>query len=176
MKSKLKLILPNKRYAVSYLKGDREYQKEKTKRIGASGMELFKRPSDFPAYNQRMIWNRKGVKLPKGRVPSTLYWAVVGNKFVGRLDIRHVLTKFLRTYGGNIGYAVIPSERRKGYATEMLRLGLKKAKQIGIKKVMVSCDEKNIASRKVIEKNGGVLENKVNNEGVWKLRFWIRPK
>ena len=129
---------------------------------------------DFSSYNKRAVSNRKGINLESGRVPATLYWAVVGNKYVGRLDLRHKLTKHLKKFGGNIGYSVMPSERRKGYATEMLRLGLRKAKLMDIRKVLITCDENNIASRKVIEKNGGILENKIKAEGVYKLRFWVK--
>jgi len=173
MKHKLKLILPNKKYATSYLKMEKEFRAEGSK-TASRGMDLFKSLKDFSLYNRKMINDRRGINLEKGRVPATLYWAVVGNKIVGRLDIRHRLNKNLRIIGGHIGYAVAPSERKKGYATEMLRLGLKKTKQLGIKKALITCDEGNIASRKVIEKNGGVLENKIKIKGVCKLRFWIR--
>ena len=80
--------------------------------------------------------------------------------------------------GGHIGYAVVPRERRKGYGTEMLRLGLEKAKKLGIKKALVTSDETNIGSKKIIEKNGGVLENQVPNPetGIDKFRYWIEVK
>ncbi len=176
MKSKLKLILPNKEFAGSYIKGEKEYVNEKN-RVAASGAELLKTVKDFPVYKQRINWDRKGIKLKKNWVPSTLYWAVVGDKFVGRLSLRHKLNKHLRDVGGHIGYSVVPSQRRKGYATEMLRLSLKKAKQLGFKKVLVTCDEDNIPSRKVIEHNDGILENRfITPLGAPKLRFWIKIK
>ncbi len=174
MKQKLKLILPNRKYALSYLKGEKEYEKDKRIIAAGGGTNLFHSPEDFYIYKNRMIERRKGINLGKDWVPSTLYWAVVGEKFVGRLDLRHRLNKNLLLMGGHIGYAVVPSERKKGYGTEMLRLGLKKAKKLCIKKALVTCDEKNIGSKKIIEKNGGIFENKTKNEGIYKLRYWIK--
>ena len=173
MKTKLKLILPNKKYISSFARGMDEFRKDKTSRPTQDQLKLFRNIKDFPIYNNKMIDNRKGINLKKGWVPQTLYWAMVGNKFVGVVKLRHRLNKKLMTQGGHIGYSVVSSERRKGYATEMLHLALKKAKNLGIKKVLVTCDKNNIGSRKVIEANGGVLENKVKTDGVWKLRFWV---
>ena len=172
MKNKLKLVLPNKKYASSCLKMEKEFQKEKIV-IAASGMDLFNSMKDFPIYNKRMRDNRKGINLAKGWVPSTLYWAIVGKKVVGRLSLRHFLNKKLATVGGHIGYGVSPSERRKGYATEMLRLGLKQSWKLGIKKALITCDEDNVGSRKVIEKNGGVFAGKHKSKEGVKLRYWI---
>ncbi|KKT22262.1 MAG: Acetyltransferase, GNAT family [Candidatus Nomurabacteria bacterium GW2011_GWF2_43_8] len=172
MKNKLKLMLPNRKYVESFAKGIKEARKENAKPF-TTHFKYFRNVKDFPIYKKRVENDRKGVNLKKGVVPSTRYWAMVGNKFVGVLHLRRRLNKKLRRMGGHIGYAVIPSERRKGYATEMLRLGLKKAKKLGIKKALVTCRENNTASRKVIENNGGVLQNKIKEKGIYKLRFWI---
>lgn len=174
-KQKLKLIIPSKKYATSCLKMEEEYQKEGNK-TASRAMELFKTVKDFPVFRKKIMDNRKGINLYKGRVPATLYWAVVDNKVVGRLDLRHYLNKRLASIGGHIGYSVSPSERGKGYATEMLRLGLKEAKKLEVKKALVTCDETNHPSRRVIEKNGGILKNKVMENGVYKLRFWVPVK
>ena len=177
MKKKLKLILPSRKYAKSYLKAQKEFFKEKSatriKMIHENHERALNSLKDFPEYKKRFIKNRKGIDLKKGRVPATLYWVIVGNKVVGFLDLRHYLNKNLLRMGGHIGYAVVPSERMKGYATEMLRLGLKKAKKLGIKKALVTCNETNVGSRKVIENNSGVLGNKIKENGISKLRFWI---
>ncbi len=175
MQQNLKLVLPNKKLFPSYVKGEIEYQKEGT-RSARGGIDTPTSPKDFSKYNRMAVAIRTGSAVPKGRVASTVYWAVVGNKVVGRLDLRHKLNKILLKRGGHIGYAVVPSERRKGYATEMLRLGLKKAKCLGIQKVRVGCDEKNIASRKVIEANGGVLIKRYKTKGLWGLNFLINSK
>jgi predicted acetyltransferase len=77
--------------------------------------------------------------------------------------------------GGHIGYEIRPVKRRQGYGTEILRLGLEKARELGLRKVLVTSDEDNIGSRKIIEHNGGIFENAIEIEGdpVQKLRYWI---
>jgi predicted acetyltransferase len=106
---------------------------------------------------------------PKGYVPCTTLWWVDGDEYLGRVAIRHRLTEPLRRVGGHIGYDVRPSARRRGYATAMLRAALPVAKALGIDPALLTCDTSNVASRKVIEANGGVLED----EGDGKLRFWV---
>lgn len=115
------------------------------------------------------------------RVPETHYWLLRRDHdtdtFVARGSIRHDLTEHLRHIGGHIGYAVRPSERRKGYGTEILRLMLPEAKRLGINPVLITCDADNVGSRKIIERNGGQFENAVqyyrDNEIVLKRRYWI---
>lgn len=104
-----------------------------------------------------------------GWVPCTTLWYVDGSEYLGRLAIRHRLTPWLLELGGHIGYDVRPSARCNGYATSMLRDALPVAKRLGIDDVLVTCDVDNAASRRVIEKNGGRLED----ERGGKLRFWI---
>ena len=106
---------------------------------------------------------------PAGRVPATELWWVEQDQFLGRIAIRHRLTPALLEYGGHIGYDVRPSARRRGHATEMLRQALGIASDLGIERVLVTCDVDNVGSRAVIERNGGVFED----ERVGKLRFWI---
>ncbi len=106
---------------------------------------------------------------PAGWVTSTLLWMVDDDEVVGRISLRHALTPWLLEVGGHVGYAVRPSARRRGHATRAVALVLPVAAARGIEQVLVTCDETNVASRKVIEANGGVLED-VRNE---KMRFWI---
>jgi predicted acetyltransferase len=103
-----------------------------------------------------------------GREIHALWW-VDDEEYLGRLTIRHRLTSQLRNVGGHIGYGVRPSARRRGHATAMLAAALPVARGLGIDRVLVTCDHDNIASRKVIEANGGVLQEP---RGVI-LRYWI---
>ena len=116
-----------------------------------------------------------GRHLPGDFVPCTYYVGVVAENIVGRLSFRHRLNDFLERIGGHIGYAVIPSQRGRGYAKEMLKQSLGFAKEKGLKRVLVTCDTNNIASKRVIEANGGVLENATNEPDlkIQKLRYWI---
>lgn len=106
---------------------------------------------------------------PPGFVPFTTLWWVDGDTYLGRLAIRHVLNAHLLDVGGHIGYDVRPSARRRGHATAMLAAGLPVAAALGIEKALLTCDADNTASRKVIERNGGVLADRRGD----KLRFWV---
>ena len=110
-------------------------------------------------------------------VPSHTYLAVrkSDNRIVGVIELRHHINHpILCTWGGHCGYSVRPSERGKGYAKEMLRLNLQNAKKMGIDKLLVPCDEKNIASEKTILANGGVYENTIDVDGSKTKRYWIK--
>lgn len=115
-----------------------------------------------------------GTPVPK--VPSTDYWLVEGDRFLGHVSVRHTLTEPLLKYGGHIGYAVRKSERRKGYGALQLKLALPRVKEeLGLEKVLLTCDDNNLGSIAIIEGAGGVLENKLPVEGsdVLKRRYWI---
>ena len=110
-------------------------------------------------------------------VPGSTFFAldVDRNIFVGAVNIRHYLNENLLNYGGHIGDGIRPSERRKGFGTEMIRLALLEAKKLGIDKVLMTCDKNNIGSRKTITNNGGVLENEVRQpDGEILQRYWIK--
>lgn len=119
--------------------------------------------------------NHLGIELDENIVPATTYLYVEDNKVVGMINIRHCLNDFLLKKGGHIGYSVLPSQRKKGYAAAMLKEAIKICKRWGIYPVLVTCNKDNIASRKTIEKCGGKLENEYydqdKNETI--LRFWI---
>ena len=107
--------------------------------------------------------------------PQTTYGVFDNDKLVGAFNIRHKLKEELINHGGNIGYQIRPIERRKGYGTKILYLALEKAKELDIKKVLVTCRIENIASSKVIENNGGVYENDYYYEAKNRTykRYWI---
>ena len=131
-------------------------------------------PGTFEEFCARTIaMARPGSPRPAGWVTGTYLWMVDdtldGAEVVGRISLRHALTPWLLEVAGHIGYAVRPSARQRGHATRALALMLPVAAARGLDPVLVTCDEDNVASRKVIEANGGVLEDVRNS----KMRFWI---
>ncbi|MCL1830729.1 MAG: GNAT family N-acetyltransferase [Oscillospiraceae bacterium] len=111
---------------------------------------------------------------PEGLVRATTYFAVVDKKIIGTIQIRHTLSDELLCSGGHIGYSVLPSERMKGYATRMLAAALDICRQLGISKVLITCDKYNIASAATIKRNGGVFENElIEPDGNIVGRYWI---
>jgi len=112
---------------------------------------------------------------PPGLVPATFLIADIAGQIVGRTSIRQFLNDHLEQFGGHIGYGVLREYRRRGYATEILRQSLIIARSVGVERVLVTCDEDNLGSSRVIEACGGQLENIVNTiEGMpRKRRYWI---
>ena len=128
---------------------------------------------DWRAYVDEMRRQRRG-KSTVARVPSTFLVATADGEIVGRSSIRHELNDFLRQLGGHIGYCVLKPHRRRGYATEILRQSLVIARSEGVERVLVTCDDDNLASAAVIERCGGVLEDVVEPEGHPPTRrYWI---
>lgn len=130
---------------------------------------------------ERIVDARHGKNLPYGWVSCTYLWLVIGDYFIGEISIRHDLNDNLLRFGGHIGYRIRSEERRKGYGVKMLRLTLDYIDEIfGFKKVLITCDDDNIASIKVIEKNGGILLDKIINliDGQEKItrRYWVNVK
>jgi predicted acetyltransferase len=125
---------------------------------------------ELPGYVDSLLADtRERTERPAGYVPSTHLWWVDGDTFLGRLHIRHRLTPFLIAEGGHIGYHVIPPARRRGHATAMLRAALPVAAALGLDCVLLTCDETNVGSRRAIETNGGLFQDRRAD----KLRYWL---
>jgi predicted acetyltransferase len=173
------LVLPTPRVRRSFLDAMAEFSAEG--RGGPPdytmvGRELrhfgptWQTPEGFAAYVESMLAeSREETPRPDGFVPSTTWWWVEGDEYLGRIAVRHRLTNWLREVGGHIGYDVRPSARRQGHATAMLRAVMPLAAGLGVNPALVTCDVDNIASRRVIEANKGELEDERNG----KLRFWV---
>ena len=166
----VKLVLPSAEYKESFLEALQEFHIE-GRNLDLDALDL---EHDFDSFVRRKAGEPEGKFLPEGFVPQTDYWLVHGDEYLGHIAIRHLLNDTLMQRGGNIGYAIRPSKRRQGYGTIILKLGLEKAKMLGISRALVTCDKDNIASRQIIEKNGGILENEsVGDKGETVLRFWV---
>ena len=129
-----------------------------------------------PLAPDRYVWSLSGVwpadQSPETYVPHTVLWWTAGAQYLGRLNIRHELNEDLLRGGGHIGYEVRPGALRQGHATAMLAAALRMAAALGIDPARVDCEVDNVASRRVIEKNGGVLDEE--RDGT--LYFWVPTK
>lgn len=170
--STLKLILPTVKYKDEIMNYKKEFIENKDSMDGTSGLRNAK---SFEEWHNVILDNLNEETVREGLVPATTYIAISTDdeRLIGMIDIRHRLNEYLLNYGGHIGYSVRRLERGKGYATEMLRLALKKCERLGIKKILITCDKDNIASAKTIIKNGGSLENEVQEESGITQRYWI---
>ncbi len=127
-------------------------------------------PAGFARFVDRLLaMADPTVPVPDGIVHATHLWWTEGSTYLGRLSIRHTLTGWLRDFGGHIGYVVRPSARGHGHASAMLRASLPWARELGLENVLVTCDDTNVASRKVIEAAGGVFDDQREQ----KLRYWV---
>jgi len=169
---KIILVKPDLSYADEIIKYKEESLAESSIINGSAGLD---RLSSIEIWFEELKKRSCEDTVPKGLVPSSTYLGVreKDNYIVGMIDIRHYLNEYLTQVGGHIGYGVRKTERNKGYAKQMLKLALEKCKELKIKKVLITCDEDNIASEKVILSANAKLEDIRNVDGENKKRFWI---
>lgn len=169
---KIILVKPDLSYADEIIKYKEESLKESPIINGSAGLDRF---SSIEIWFEELKKRSNEDTVPEGLVPSSTYLGVreKDNYIVGMIDIRHYLNEYLTQVGGHIGYGVRKTERNKGYAKQMLKLALEKCKELKIKKVLITCDEDNIASEKVILSANAKLEDIRNVDGENKKRFWI---
>ena len=169
---KIILVKPDLSYADEIIKYKEESLAESPIINGSAGLDRF---SSIEIWFEELKKRNCEDTVPKGLVPSSTYLGIreKDNYIVGMIDIRHYLNEYLTQAGGHIGYGVRKTERNKGYAKQMLKLALEKCKELKIKKVLITCDEDNIASEKVILSANAKLEDIRNVDGENKKRFWI---
>lgn len=163
----LSFVEPSERYLKSYMEAYDEFQAMGVSTYGltdARSCDIFEKFENY----------RLERNLKPDRVGCHYYWLVdeKNNYFIGEVSIRHRLNDALFLRGGHIGYCVRYGEWGKGYATYMLELAQEKAKDLGVSRALVTCNDSNIASARVMEKNGFVFENTVNVEGFLTRRYW----
>ena len=171
MDEKLTLIEPSQEVKQAYLEMAAEFAA-----AGERYGDYEKANADFAAFIDGLRRARSGIGLPEGFVPMSTYWlANEAGTILGISRLRHHLTAVLEVEGGNIGYGIRPSARRKGYGTRILALMLEKAAELGLRRVLVTCDTDNIGSARIIEKNGGVMAGQAiaPDRGVQISRYWI---
>ena len=166
----IRLIKPSIAYKESFLEAVKEFHKEKRNQ----DIESEQSPKQFAEFVRKLKNQEKGIGLPKGYVPASTYWLVAEGNFIGKASIRHKLNKKLYREGGHIGYEIRPSERKRGFGKKILELAIKKTIKLDINKILVTCNDDNIGSWKIIEANGGILQNKIKDEDKLLRRYWIR--
>lgn len=167
----LRLVAPAVVYRETFLRALREFRTEGLPWWG--GEDLAAAEDEFAAFVAGRLAD--SIRRTEGSVPTTHLWAVSEGEFVGRISIHHELNDALRVAGGHIGYDTVPSFRGRGVATEMLRQALPVAQTLGLAQVLITCDETNAASIRVIEKNGGFLgeTRAIHPDRPLKRYYWV---
>lgn len=179
-KKNAKLFIPSIEYKNTYIEAMKEFLAEgKNLDISEGSLtedDIKDLQNNFEGYITKLENKEKGINLPYGYVPASTLWMIDNKEYIGRVSIRHKLTEKPFREIGHIGYAIRPSKRKMGYGNEILKLGLEKAKELGLSKVLLLCDDDNNGSIKVIENNGGILEDKIEFEDKLERRYWIEIK
>ena len=167
----LELVRPEASRQVDWLAMAEEFGRDRIDggAVGSQTVEELRDPAAFAAWVTMLLDHERDENVPTEMVASTTRWVAVDGRLVGFLSIRHELNDVLRELGGHIGYAIRPAERGKGYATAATALALAECRRLGIDQVLVTCDDDNVASARVIERNGGVLEDVRKG----KRRYWV---
>jgi len=174
----VRLAAPAPLYRRSFLEALREGFRRGSQPV-ADEARIRQIERNFPGYLREITDPSGTIRLPTGeavpKVPFSVLWLVEGENFIGEASIRHELNDWLLREGGNIGYGIRPSRQRQGYGRLILALALEECRRLGIGRVLVTCQDDNLASARIIEANGGAVENVIADPaGRGRLRrYWI---
>ena len=184
-----RLVEPSEGYRDSFLEGAAEFAGEgrlDSTYAAGLGYDLVRLGRDLPSFVRDLRRLAEPRRRYGGGYPDRVYWLVDGGRYLGQTSIRPDLkSRYLITYGGHVGYSIRPRQRRRGYGRRILGLALQRCRGLGLERVLVTCDEDNIASKRIIEANGGHFESSLvmdagaaRSEGrgggeIRKLRYWI---
>jgi predicted acetyltransferase len=166
----MNLVKPNLLYKNSFIDAIKEYQTE----FRYTDFDLTLPDESLKIYLQKLEDEEKGINLTDGFVPQTTLWLIDNDEFIGRVSIRHFLNDRLKMEGGHVGYDIRPSKRNLGYGTMILKLVIPIARGLGINEIVLTCDDQNIGSWKIIEKNNGKLFDKYTFNGKLKRKYIIK--
>jgi len=167
----MKLVKPSTKYKSQVMEYRNEFISNGDDLAGTSYLRQYENFEEW----LKFVQDNENEQTKQSEVTASVFLAIreEDDRLIGFTNIRHALNDYLFNYGGHVGYSVRKDERRKGYATEILRKTLKECRRIGIDRVLLACDKSNVASSKVIQLYGGELENEVLNDGEVILRYWV---
>ena len=176
MSDRISLVRPDISHKEAAREFIAEFREHNSTPNGSGGLDRYS--EDYEGWLGKLEREADEKTVESGKVPADTRFAIrkEDSKLIGMINIRHRLNDFLLNRGGHIGYCIRPLERGKGYATEMLGLGLGLCRELGLERALVTCDRNNIPSARTIQHHGGILENEVFNKesSSYVQRYWIK--
>ena len=162
----MKLVFPTKDYEAKAKEFIAEFYAHGSEIAGSGSLDRYLKESTYDQWLAKIFSYIDIANVPAGKIPGLTYFFVreEDDSIVGMINIRLALNEFLRNEAGHIGYCIRPTERRKGYGTQLLRAGVTVCRRVDIKEIIVSCDKSNLGSAGVIRNCGGVLEAELYSE------------
>lgn len=162
----MKLVFPNKDYEAKAKEFIAEFYEYGSEIAGSGSLDRYLKEATYDEWLTKVFSHIDIANIPADKIPGLTYFFVreEDDRIIGMINIRLALNDFLRNEAGHIGYCIRPTERRKGYGTELLRAGIAVCRRMDIKEVIVSCDKVNLGSAGVIRNCAGVLEAELYSE------------
>lgn len=159
----MKLVFPNKSYRTKAKEFITEFYEYGSEVAGSGSLDRYLKESTYDEWLAKVFSYIDIANVPADKIPGLTYFFVreEDDRIIGMINIRLALNDFLRHEAGHIGYCIRPTERRKGYGTELLLAGLGVCRRVDINKVIVTCDKTNLGSAGVIKNCGGILEEEL---------------